>query len=230
MRLPRQDTNLRLPVLAPPDGLAGDEALLSTVSTRALMRWWLPSTPAVVVGVRVPPIVGVNVLKRQAGGGGVLVDESMLCGAVCLPIADVAPDVTESYRWLGELLAPLVGGTRVEVAQARADVAALRARTDDVARLVLACCYGALSPHEVVDSGGRKIVGFAQVRRRHAALFQIGILFRDQSPLADLLDIEPAQREELRGELRRRSGAISSTPRQVFEAVAAAWDATPYAR
>ena len=221
---------MRLPVLAPADGLAGDEALLATISTKALVRWWLPSTPAVVVGVRVSPTVGVNVLKRQAGGGAVLVDEFMLCGAICLPIADVAPDVTESYRWLGDLLAPMVGGTRVEVARARADVAGLRARTDDVARLVLACCYGALSPHEVVDSGGRKIVGFAQVRRRHAALFQIGMLFRDQSRLADLLDIDSERCEALRGELRQRSGAISSTPRQVFEAVAAAWDATPYAR
>ena len=224
---------MRLPVLAPADGLAGDEALLSTVSTKPLVRWWLPSVPAVVVGLRARPIMRGHVLKRQAGGGAVLVDEFMLCGAVCLPIAEVVPDVTESYRWLGDLLTSVVGGRRVDVDEARADVATLRAQADeadDVARLLLACCYGALSPHEVVDSADRKIVGLAQVRRRHAALFQIGILFRDQSPLADRLDIQPRHREALRNELRRRSGALSSTPRQVFEAVAAAWDATPYAR
>ncbi len=32
---------------------------------------------------------------------------------------------------------------------------------------------------------GAKVVGLAQVRRQHAALFQVGILLRDQSPLAD---------------------------------------------
>jgi lipoate-protein ligase A len=232
MRLPRHDISLRLPVLDVSTGIQGDEALLDSVSSEALVRFWLPATSAVVVGLRPLELVGATVLRRRAGGGAVLVDDQMLCGAVCVPIEQVAADVTESYRWLGDLLAGVLGGRRVEVDEARADVAGLRARADSVSRLLLACCYGALSPHEVVDLDGRKIAGLAQVRRRHAALFQFGILFRDQSPLADLLDIHEEDRAALRRELRQRSGAVSSPPQAVFSAVAAACSrgATPSAR
>jgi lipoate-protein ligase A len=201
-----------------------------------LQRWWLPTSPAVVVGLgiwhRVADVLdldrcraaGVEVLQRRAGGGAVWLDEHTLCGAIRLPIEQVSADVTESYRWLGDLLALALGGRRVEVDEARADQTTLRAQ----ASTLLATCYGALSPHEVVDSEGRKIVGLAQVRRRHAALFQMGVLLRDQSPLADFMH---GPREELRAELRRRSAGINSTPQQVFEVLAAvlAKDATPFA-
>jgi hypothetical protein len=50
------------------------------------------------------------------------------------------------------------------------------------------------------------LVGLAQIRRRHAALFQFGILLHEQSPLADFLNVpdEPT-REQLRAELQRRT-------------------------
>jgi lipoate-protein ligase A len=125
---------------------------------------------------------------------------------VRLPIGRVSPDLTESYRWIAEYLLGIVDGRRVEVAEARADVAALRARGDPVAQILLATCYGALSPHEIVADDARKLVGLAQIRRRHAALFQFGILVRDQSPLADYLVVrDEATREQLRAELQRRT-------------------------
>ena len=71
--------------------------------------------------------------------------------------------------------------------------------------MLLGTCYGALSPHEVVV-GSAKMVGLAQIRRRHAALFQFGVLLEDQSRLADFLIAPDARtREVLRNELRRRS-------------------------
>jgi lipoate-protein ligase A len=176
-------------------------------------------------------LAGVEVLDRSAGGGAVLVDEHMLCGAICVPIGQVSSDLTESYRSIGDHLLGIVGGRRVEVAEARADVAALRARDDPVARLVLNTCYGALSPHELIDDEGRKLVGLAQIRRRHAALFQFGILLRDQSPLADYLLVpDEATREQLRHELQSRSVGLESRPtgREVSAVVAAIAGAKPF--
>src|SRR6185437_7460724 len=103
---------------------------------------------------------GVEVLHRRAGGGAVLVDrDTMLCGAICLPLPHplLGDDLTASYRWLGEHLSARLGARRVEVAEARADVATLKSRGDPVARLLLGACYGALSPHEVV-MGTAKLV------------------------------------------------------------------------
>jgi lipoate-protein ligase A len=206
MRLPRQDTPLSLPAEQPSEGIRRDEALVEHIQPGGppLVRWWLAASPAVVVGLgmrrRLASLVdvercraaGVDILERRAGGGALLLDQHMLCGAVCVPIASVPSDVTESYRWLGDELVLRLralgfsGARRVDVEDARADVAAIRTRDDPVARVIGSTCYGVLSPHEVVV-GAKKLVGLAQVRRRHAALFQIGILLHDQAPLADLL-------------------------------------------
>jgi lipoate-protein ligase A len=251
MRLPRHDTSLRLSAEPPAEALAADQALLD--DPPPAIRWWLPASPAVVLGVGLRPRLaeivdlercgqaGVPVLDRRSGGGALLLDEQLLCGAIALPTAVVPRDVTESYGWLGDRLATGLGrlgidARRVEVAEARADVATLRASAadDPVSRLLLSTCYGALSPHEVVVGAepAAKLVGLAQVRRRQAALFQFGILLRDQSRLADYLRVEDADtRAALRKELSRRTvGLASLTDRSVAEVVAAVEDATPCAR
>jgi lipoate-protein ligase A len=134
----------------------------------------------------------------------------MLCGAVCVPADGLSRDITESYRWIGDqLVTDLyqcgVAARRVDVDEARADVAALRAATDEVSRLLLAACYGALSPHELAV-GHSKLVGLAQVRRRHAVLYQFGILLQDQSRLADYLVVpNEHSRDEMRDALRKRT-------------------------
>ena len=208
-----------------PGAARADDAMGHSADPGAgpLVRWWVASAPAVVVGLgvrhRLASIVdvercraaGVEVLERRAGGGALLVDEHMLCGAICLPRASISEDVTESYRWLGDLLASrlrslgVADARRVAVDEARADVAKLKSRDDPVARILLATCYGALSPHEVAV-GQAKLVGLAQIRRRHAALFQFGLLLRDQSSLADFLQVpDEATRAEVRAALRQRT-------------------------
>jgi lipoate-protein ligase A len=220
MWLPRQDTMVSLSAEAPALALARDAALLDEIGDTPLVRWYTLTAPAVVLGLalhhRRAQVIdeercraaGVQVLERSAGGGAVLLDVGgVLCCSVCIP--DPHADLTESYRWLGEHFARRLGLRRVEVDGARRDVAMLRERADAVATLVLNTCYGALSPHEVVNAAGAKVVGMAQVRRRQAALFQVGILLRDQSALADLLHVpDEAQREELRVELTRRSAGL----------------------
>jgi lipoate-protein ligase A len=221
---------------------SAEEILADPVAAKGSLRvrWWVASTPAVVLGLglrhRLQEIVdvercqaaGVEVLERRAGGGALLLDKTMLCGAVCVPRTSVADDVTESYRWLGDLLASRVrslgvaGARRIEVDEARADVATLKSRDDPVARILLTTCYGALSPHEVAV-GEAKLVGLAQIRRRDAALFQFGILLRDQSPLADYLQVpDEATRAELREALRQRTLGVEISlgglqPNQLLE-------------
>ena len=221
MRLPRHDTPLTLSAEPPRQALARDEDLLE--AARPATRWYTVTRPAIVVGLalhrRIPEVLdtercaerGIDVFARLAGGGAVLLDpEGMVCCTVCVPLPDprVGPDLTESYRWLGDYFASRLSLRRVEVDEARHDVAALR---EQHATVLLNTCYGALSPHEVVDARGAKVVGLAQVRRKHAALFQVGILTRDQSPLADLLRVpDEAAREALRRELQRRSAGVSA--------------------
>jgi len=249
MRLPRHDTPLSLPAEPPREAIAADEALLDQLQPgqSALERWWIAGSSAVVFGLglrsRLASIVdiercraaGVEVLERRAGGGALLLDEHMLCGAICVPIEQVARDVTESYRWLGDHLASRlralgIDARRVDIEEARADTLALRTRSDDVARLLLGTCYGSLSPHEVAIAGA-KVVGLAQVRRRRAALFQVGVLLKDQSRLADfLLAADERERALLRAELSRRTiGLEALTARSASEVAAAIADATPSA-
>ena len=218
------------------EAIAADEALLNSPGSA---RFWLATDPAVVVGLglhhRIASVVdlercrsqGMEVVERRAGGGALLLDSHVLCGAVARPTAAVSSDVTESYRWLGDALVRALNGLGVkarlvDVSEARADLAAVRASASVLGNT----CYGVLSPHEVVVEaahGPAKLVGLAQVRRRDAALFQFGILLHDQSPLAEVLLVEREEdRGRLRMELQRRTvGLASLTSRSAADLAAA---------
>ena len=220
MRRPLQDTSPGYLHEAPADALAADEALLDQAPGE---RWYVATQPAVVLGLalhrRAASVLdlercaraGVQVLERRAGGGALLLDEGMLCYAVAVRLPDprVPDDVTASYRWLGQHFAARLRGLGVsarlvQVDQARADVA--QHRHDPLGTT----CFGVLSPHEVVV-GSAKVVGLAQVRRRHAVLFQVGVLLRDQSSLADLMRVpDERDRETLRQALRERTVGLEA--------------------
>lgn len=212
--------------------LARDQALLEVVGPGEPLRvrWYVVSQPAVVLGfaqrTRVESLVdrarcraaGVAVIERQAGGGLVLLDERMVClsVALALPHPRLPDDLTESYRWLGEAVrdglraAGFRGLQVLPVARARQWQAALRARGDGVSAVAAATCFGSPSPYEVFV-GQAKLVGLAQVRRRHAALFQAGIPLSDQSALADLARVSDEDtRERVRDELRRSTVGLDT--------------------
>jgi lipoate-protein ligase A len=212
--------------------LADDERLLHGELRETIRRWYRADGSAVVLGLaqqrRVERVLdrqrcaerGVAIVPRRAGGGLVLLDAEMLCLtlAVPLPHPNVGDDLTASYRWLGGAFTDALvrfgvrQARRVEVAPARQALHALRdaaRRADPVAELLLETCYATPSPHEVLV-GERKLVGFAQVRRRDRALFEVGLLLRDQSPLADLVNVPgEAVREAYRAELRRRTVGLA---------------------
>lgn len=202
--------------------LARTEAMMLAVGegkASPSLRWYSYSRPALVLGYGQPAHDvdleacrgrGIPVLRRPAGGAAVLADSGLLGLAVALPLPHplVTPDVTESYRWLGEVLASGLRelGVRarvVSVAEARADGAA--ARSDGVGRLRLAACFGSFSPYEVAV-GPRKVVGLAQVRRRNVALYQCGVLLRfDGRLLASLLSGASGHVDLVAQELRART-------------------------
>ncbi len=137
---------------------------------------------------------GIPVIRRGSGGGAVLCDPGLLEVDVALPAghALLDADVTESYRFLGQawidaLAAIGIEGRLVTVAEARA-------LPDDRRAAARVACYAGLSPYEVVDPGGRKLVGLCQRRRRGAALFQCSLACgRDPADIVRYVDVDPAQ-------------------------------------
>jgi lipoate-protein ligase A len=168
------------------DELARGEALLTGMLTtgRPAVRWYGATQRALVIGSgqRLGEVdsaalrhTGVNLHRRASGGTAVLFVPGLLMQDLALPPDHplYCTDITSSYAWLGavwvEVLTRL-GLSAVElvpVPTARTDTLA----TDDRVRRA---CFGGRSPYEVIV-GGRKLVGFSQIRRRAGALFQVGL-------------------------------------------------------
>jgi lipoate-protein ligase A len=197
--------------------LAGAEAMLEGLRAcaEAAIRWYVVNPPAVIVGasqnseavdMAACRRLGLPVVKRAAGGTVVLADDGLLGLDIVLPRQHplVMSDLTRSYEWLGEIWVQALRTLGVQ-----ADLVAIeRARADagegGASRLARLACFGGLSPFEVTTYG-KKVVGLAQVRRGHGVLFQSGILLRwSPYPLADVIAIEPADRQQLAAALDAR--------------------------
>ena len=136
--------------------LASSAAMLAGVEEtgQPAMRWYEMAPPALVLGSGQRPAdvniaacaaLGVPVVRRSSGGGAVFTGVSLSLD-VALPPDDPldSHDITESYRWLGEVwvaaLASLgIHGRLVSVAEARADAQGL-------SPLLKRVCYAGLSP------------------------------------------------------------------------------------
>jgi lipoate-protein ligase A len=119
--------------------------------------------------------VRADALLRESGGGAVLVGPWLVSASVVVPHDHpwVRGGVVPSYRRIAELhveaLAELGIASR---ALPPAEVSA----ANDTGTVVRWACYGSVSPWEVVDGGGRKLVGLAQRRRRDSVLLVAGTL------------------------------------------------------
>jgi lipoate---protein ligase len=125
---------------------------------------------------------GVEVVRRNSGGGAVLLEPGRCIWLdVLLPRHDPrwTDDVGLSAYWLGDVWAEALGSLGV-------DAAVHRGRLEQTAwgRLV---CFGAIGPGEV-SVAGRKLVGISQRRTRHGARYQCLVHESwDPAPLLDLL-------------------------------------------
>ncbi|PHM18892.1 MAG: ligase [Curvibacter sp. PD_MW3] len=179
-------------------------------------RLWTYDQPTIVLGCSQRAVyerllatsVGppVEVLLRESGGGAVLTGPWMLGLSLALPIGHpwLGQGLLESYRHLGQLFVQVLAAQGVPAralppAELPAQQAALIAR--DLPVLDWAC-FGNLSPWEVVDAQGRKLVGLAQRRRQTGVLLVAGLLLTEP-PWALLC--EALQRGEDEAVLRQRT-------------------------
>lgn len=188
------------------------ERWLAEVSTDGAPRWgWSRATDAAIVlgsaqrlGTWRPP-PPYALLRRATGGGAVICDASYLMLDVALPAGDprVIDDLAESYRWLAEELLARLAAAGAHGLRALAP-RELAGRSEADRAAARHACFAGLGPYEIVDAGGRKLVGLAQRRRRGAALFQAAAyLDGDRTSLADILPLGPDAREDLRRRLQR---------------------------
>jgi len=207
----------RLPTSVGPASaqLASGSALLAGLEQTGLpaLRWQRIDPPALLLGsaqrtheadLSACAAAGVSVHRRGSGGGIVLSDTMLLLLDLALPEGHplFIRDVTESYRWLGEVWAAALHTLALDTWLV--PVALARANTQALDPLLKRVCFGGRSPYEVLV-GERKLVGLAQIRRRGGALFQAGIyLHWKPGNTAALLSATATERSALAARLGER--------------------------
>lgn len=188
--------------------LAAAEAMLVGLAhePRPALRWYGAAGRALVLGSgqrltdadgAALAAVGATLHKRASGGTAVLFVPGLFMQDIALPAAHPLrrDDVSESYRWLGAVWADALDALGVPAEPV--SVAAARADSQATDALVRRACFGGISPYEVM-TGGRKLVGFSQVRRRQGALLQVGVYSHwPGRALAELLALDESERADL---------------------------------
>jgi len=188
------------------EGMGATDGLLSPKSFLTL-RWYQVALPTLVLGhgqqqeeldLAACTAKGIEVCRRASGGTAVLVGPGDLMLDVALPKDHhlYTTDVTESYRWLGEVWVTtlrelgLKDAKLISVAEARADAQTLPP-------LLKRVCFAGLSPYEV-GVGEQKVIGLAQVRKRYGCLLQAGLSLLRWEPqqIVDLLNISATEKRE----------------------------------
>jgi lipoate-protein ligase A len=171
------------------------------------------TSTAVVLGSTQPepPPGGTPTVRRRSGGGAVWVAPGdPMWVDVVVPRDDPQwdDDVGRAFWWLGEAWAEALGGD--------AEVHRGSLCTTQWSRQV---CFAGLGPGEVT-MGGRKVVGIAQRRTRHGALFQCAVLRTwDPGPLVARLGL-PAEAGAALGDVAIGIADVTNVTRRFSRRVA----------
>lgn len=147
--------------------LSCDEALLRSEDQRPVVRLYGWSPAALSLGYFQPrePFVeragaaGVEIVRRQTGGGAIHHDDELTFCLVATPGRDGYPaDTVEAYRYVHELLIEALAGLGAELGF-RGDGAPMSVRPG-----VASMCFEDHTSMDLVDGQGRKVVGSAQRR------------------------------------------------------------------
>ncbi len=146
------------------------------------LRWYEASRPAIVLGRgQGAPAVSerVDVVTRFSGGGAVLLDSDVLSLDVLVPAGHplLDGDLTAAFLRVGHGWARALRELGVPDVTVWEGPSTARRRGSARERLAAAVCYATIGRGEI-SSGGRKLVGLAQRRRRPGALVQCGLLRR----------------------------------------------------
>lgn len=129
---------------------------------------------------------GVEVVRRQSGGGAVWVDPATTAWVdVILPAGDPLwdDDVGRAARWVGRAWQAALADLGVEPTEVHGGPLAC----GPLGRLV---CFGTVGAGEVTTPDRRKVVGVSQRRTRDAARFQCAAYTQwDPAPLVELLGL-----------------------------------------
>lgn len=200
--------------------LATGDALLAGLATtgQPALRWYCADAPALVLGTGQPlahvdceacRASGIPLHRRSSGGTAVLIEPDLLMLDIALPREHRlhTADVTESYRWCGEIWNEVLH--RLGIASHLISVADARSDTKSLDPLTRRVCFGGFSPYEVLV-GSRKIVGLSQVRRRQGSLIQAGVyLSWKPRRIAKLLALEPDEQVVLVKRLMERATGVA---------------------
>lgn len=151
----------------PAYNLSCDEALLRSENDRPALRLygWRPA--ALSLGyfqprepfVRPAALAGVEIVRRQTGGGAIYHDDELTFCVVATPGRDGYPsDTIAAYRRIHELLIEALGSLGAELSF-RGEEAPLSVRPRDASM-----CFDDHTSMDLVDAQGRKVVGSAQRR------------------------------------------------------------------
>ena len=123
----------------------------------------------------------VELLRRESGGGAVLTGPWLLGVSVVLPSAHpwLGGGLLESYRHFAQLHGSVLAKLGIAAQLLAPDrVVDVNERLGPMADWA---CFGSLSPWELVDAQGRKLVGLAQRRRQTGVLLVAGTLIATPS-------------------------------------------------
>ncbi len=145
--------------------------------------------------------LGIGIVRRPTGGRAVLHDHEVTYSVVMPTTTVDGPSaLTEQYRQIGLALAAALRQTGLPVHLERPHRQNPGQRSP--------ACFAALSRYEL-SATGRKLVGSAQKRRRHALLQHGSIpLTLDRQRLFACLHIPPAQRAALIAEAHTSMAAV----------------------
>ena len=160
----------------PAEALFGSSVDLLPHIKHPTARILVPDAPVLVLGsAQRADVVGPGVAwtKRRSGGGAVWLDPAQQVWVdVLLPRCDDkwTDDVRESFTWLGEAWSAALAGLGVPAASTT-----IHRGAPVATRWSSLLCFAGRGPGEVLI-GHRKVIGVAQRRTRHGALFQCGAL------------------------------------------------------
>lgn len=165
---------------------------------RPRLRWYASTDRAIVLGRGQRDAIAVeghDQLQRPSGGGAVLMDHDLLSLDVVVPHGHPwleGSDLGTIFDPVGQAWADALRDLGVpDVGMHRGAATATRLGPPEQ-RPLAEVCYASLGRGEVT-SGGRKVVGLSQRRRRHGALIQCGVLRRWRpEPLIQALDVAQA--------------------------------------
>lgn len=162
-------------------------------------RVWTYQSPAVVLGCSQRSLhesiehrLGgrAELVERESGGGAVLTGPWLVSASVVLPHGHpwVSDGLLDSYRRLGQLHVAALKEVGVPAQVLTSQELRFSNDTNSV-RSVDWACFGGLSPWELVDVEGRKLVGLAQRKRQTGVLLVAGTLIgaADWSLLCDVM-------------------------------------------